>query len=371
MVDEMTLWWENMAGPRMFIEKIATSLSDGKNVVLRLDGDLPWHSSMRDYLAHQLSPVQIRQATLQSGEKQEIIPQLLKQLSKVNVGHCPQDYKQQISYVKDQGAFQDCVIWIELEPGCDPYRVMQFLSDFRGKSLSESGCFVLEVPTGQCLPNFSKFVAVLNGSEAIRPDDLHLFSSILADGICELPDSFRNYAAWLAADLAGKNGELVPTILQALKPTEEPAVIWAALEEEYEFIPRKTTSELKQLIWQAQLQTVFADIEMERLKITTRWEAVITVALQTKAWDPKKNESYFVRQFGEEIECAANVELGTLVHMMSLRKSDDHSQWLLYIPDDESREWICFLCACRNKLAHHKDCQPEEIIRLLSELSRR
>ena len=48
MIDEIALWWENMAGPRMLIEEMSKSLSDGKNVVLRLDGDLPWHSSMRD-----------------------------------------------------------------------------------------------------------------------------------------------------------------------------------------------------------------------------------------------------------------------------------------------------------------------------------
>lgn len=370
MIDEIALWWENMAGPRMLIEEMSKSLSDGKNVVLRLDGNLSWQSSMRDFLAHQLSYVQIRQATLKNCEKQEIIPQLLKQLSRINVGHCPQDYKLQLNYVKDQQAFRECVIWLELEENCDPYPIMQFLSDFRGKSLSESGCFVLEVSANQSTPTLSKAVAVLNGSEAIRPDDVHLFAGILVDSVREFPAYFRNYAAQLSSIMAGRNGELVLPILQALKVDEDPAVTWTAMETEY-IVPHKSQSELKQLIWQAQLQTIFADIEMERLKITTRWEAVITVALQTKAWDPKKNESYFVRQFGEDIECAANVELGTLVHMMSLRKSDDHSQWLLYIPDDESREWICFLCACRNKLAHHKDCQPEEIIRLLSELSRR
>ena len=43
----------------------------------------------------------------------------------------------------------------------------------------------------------------------------------------------------------------------------------------------------------------------------------------------------------------------SLVYMMGLRRSDDHSQWLLYIPDEEEREWVYFLCECRNKLAHH------------------
>lgn len=370
MVDEMTLWWENMAGPRMFIEKIATSLSDGKNVVLRLDGDLPWHSSMRDYLAHQLSAVQIKPAILRKGEKCEIVPQLLRQLSRTSLGDCPQDPKSQISYLRDRQIFQDCVIWLALEPDCDPFPVMQFLSDFRGRGLAENGCFVLEVPAHEALPRFSSCVTVLNCDDSVRADDIHLFSSILADSHRALPESFRNYAAWLAACLAGKNGELVPAILQRLKPEEDPAALWTAMEQEDNCcaMPHRTPAELEQLIWQAQLQTVFADIEMERLRITTQWEGLITDALRTAAWNFRKGELSTLRQFGEELRSAADVELGTLVYMMGLRRSDDHSQWLLYIPDEEEREWVYFLCECRNKLAHHTDCSPEEMLRLLARI---
>lgn len=75
--------------------------------------------------------------------------------------------------------------------------------------------------------------------------------------------------------------------------------------------------------------------------------------LHTAAWDFRKGELSTLRQFGEELRSAADVELGTLVYMMGLRRSDDHSQWLLYIPDEEEREWVYFLCECRNKLAHH------------------
>lgn len=370
MIDEIALWWENMAGPRMLIEEMSKSLSDGKNVVLRLDGDLPWHSSMRDYLAHQLSAVQIKPAILRKGEKCEIVPQLLRQLSRTSLGDCPQDPKSQISYLRDRQIFQDCVIWLALEPDCDPFPVMQFLSDFRGRGLAENGCFVLEVPAHEALPRFSSCVTVLNCNDSVRTDDIHLFSSILADSHQALPESFRNYAAWLAACLAGKNGELVPAILQRLKAEEDPAALWTAMEQEGSFcaMPHRTPAELEQLIWQAQLQTVFADIEMERLRITAQWEELITAALHTAAWDFRKGELSTFRQFGEELRSAADVELGTLVYMMGLRRSDDHSQWLLYIPDEEEREWVYFLCECRNKLAHHTDCSPEEMLRLLARI---
>ncbi len=371
MANEMTLWWESMAGPRMFIEKIVTHLSNGKNVILLLDGNLPWQSYMRDFLAHQLSSIQIRQAALGPGGQQEIVPQLLRQLSRFKAGQCPQDYKAQISYLKEMQVFQQCVVWLRLEPDCQPLPVIQFLSDFRGKGLAENGCFVLEAPADQRLPRLSGSVAVLDGAKVIRSDDMQLFSSILADGSRELPEYFRNYAARLAACLSGKDGELVPVILQHLSAEEDPLITWSAVEDEYGAyrMPRRSRQELERLVWKAQLQTVFADIELERLRITTQWEQVITEALETRAWDPKKAETVYVRQFGEEVKSAADAELGTLVHMMGLRRSDDHSWRLLSIPDEREQNWIRFLCQCRNKLAHHTVCPHGMMMELLPQLS--
>lgn len=68
---------------------------------------------------------------------------------------------------------------------------------------------------------------------------------------------------------------------------------------------------------------------------------------------------------GERLEEAENVELGTLVRMMVLRRKEDHNQYLLYIPEEQTREWISFLRTCRNKLAHHVPCPQVEMYRLL------
>lgn len=368
MADEMTLWWENMAGPRMLIEKIATELSGGKSVILRLNGRLPWQSCMRDFLAHQLSSVQIKQAVLERGGQHELVPQLLRQLNRSRSGQCPRDYKLQISYLKEERIFQESVVWLQPEPDCALLPVVQFLSDFRGKGLAESGCFVLEVSADQRLPKLSGGVAVLDCEEVIRADDVQLFASILADGVRDIPDAFRGYAARLAAYLAGRNGELVPILFQHIKADEDPITIWDTIENECgpDMTPHRPRPELEQLIWQAQLQTVFADIEMERLRITAQWENQIMDALKTEAWDLKKGEIGFVRQFGEEMESAADVELGTLVRMMQLRRNGDRSQRLLYVSDETERNWVHFLSKCRNKLAHHAVCSPEEMMSLLS-----
>lgn len=53
MIDEIALWWENMAGPRMLIEEMSKSLSDGKTLFCvwmgifhgRVQCGIFWHTS--------------------------------------------------------------------------------------------------------------------------------------------------------------------------------------------------------------------------------------------------------------------------------------------------------------------------------------
>ena len=54
IADAITLWWETMAGPQILIRRIADDLSEGKSVLLRSSGRLPWQEQMRDILSHQL-----------------------------------------------------------------------------------------------------------------------------------------------------------------------------------------------------------------------------------------------------------------------------------------------------------------------------
>lgn len=365
------LWWETMAGPQLLIRQMADALSAGKSVLLQISGRLPWQDQIRDILAQRFSTVPIEQAVLSPGEPHQLIPQLLGQLRRAKGNRCPQAYKAQLTYLREEQIFRESVIWIHPTPDCDLVPVIQLLSDFRGKGLAESGCFVLEVSDRLTLPRLSNAVAVLNCGDTIHFGDVRLFSSILTDMEPGLPEPFKRYTAQLAAQLAGKNGELVPVLLQYLRPGEEPAQSIAQIRRNMPAdcgaLPDQST--LGQLIWKAQLQTVFADIEMARIQITSDWAATIEAALRSEYWDPQKNRTGFVEQMGERPTSSADVELGTLVHMMSLRRKDNHSQYLLYIPDEQARDWIFFLRECRNKLAHHIPCSQEEMRKLLTGLS--
>ena len=371
IADAITLWWETMAGPQILIRRIADALSEGKNVLLRTSGRLPWQEQMRDILSHQLSSTTIEQAELGPGTPQQLIPQLLGQLRRTRASLCPLEYRAQLTYLLDEQIFQGSVVWLQPDYDCDLRPAVHLLSDFRGKGLERSGCFVLAVPDQFSLPRLSGSVEVIDCSEAVHFGDVRLFASILADMQPGLPEEFRLYAAQLAAHLAGLNGELVPPLLQYLRPDQEPAESLKEIRHDILVDPSllPDPARLEQSVWKAQLQTVFADIEMARLRIVSDWSDAIEDALETEYWEPQKNRMGFIEQMGERLTEAEGVELGTLVRMMALRRKEDHNQYLLYIPDEQTREWICFLRTCRNKLAHHVPCPQAEMSQLLSGLA--
>ena len=371
IADAVTLWWETMAGPQILIRQIADALSEGKNVLLRTSGRLPWQEQMRDILSHQLSSTTIEQAELGPGTPQQLIPQLLGQLRRTRASLCPLEYRAQLTYLLDEQIFQGSVVWLQPDYDCDLRPAVHLLSDFRGKGLERSGCFVLAVPDQFSLPRLSGSVEVIDCSEAIHFGDVRLFASILADMQPGLPEELRLYAAQLAAHLAGLNGELVPPLLQYLRPDQEPAESLKEIRHDILVDPSllPDPARLEQSVWKAQLQTVFADIEMARLRIVSDWSDAIEDALETEYWEPQKNRTGFIEQMGERLTEAEGVELGTLVRMMVLRRKEDHNQYLLYIPDEQTREWICFLRTCRNKLAHHVPCPQAEMSQLLSGLA--
>lgn len=123
--------------------------------------------------------------------------------------------------------------------------------------------------------------------------------------------------------------------------------------------------ELDRKVWAAQLQTAFPVIELERTALVKKWVNEIEVALGEEYFDQVKYETGHITQFGEQIDDPFDVELGTLVRMMYLRKNKNKEQYLLYIPDENDRSRIHFLHQRRNELAHMVKCLPEHMDELL------
>lgn len=367
IADTATLWWELMAGPQLLIGKVADALYEGKNVLLQASGCLPWQDQMRDFLTHRISYTQIEPVRLHRGPAAQIVPQILRQLHRSRVNRCPSDYRAQLAYLKGERIFQGSVIWIQLEPDCPAAPIAQLLSDFRGGGIEAGGALILELPDTVPVPRLSAAAEVISCGKMVRFGDVRLFSSILADSDSKIPDPYKSYAAQLATQLSGGDGELVPVLLQYLRPDEEPRDSLARLRQDMpEYAERLPNgAKLEQQIWKAQLHTAFSEIEMARIQTVSEYADIIEKALNTEYWDPKRDETGFIKQPGVTLTCSDDVELGTLTFMMAVRQKSDHSQYLLYIPDEQMRKKIFFLHDCRNELAHHRSCQSDKMWKLL------
>lgn len=371
ILDDVTsFWWEAITGPQLLVEKIAACLSDGASVVLRLDGPLPWRAQLRDFVAHRLFQVKLHPLSWDGRDaKEQIVPALLEQLCRSELSVCPSDYRSQLKYLKNEAVFANLVVWLSTAGRQDQTALLQFLSDYRGKDLTRHGAFVLEVPGGQDLPTLSDRCVVLKCSEYIRHSDLLLYANILADGTHANPE-LKSYMACTATDLAGWDAELIPEILQRIDfSREDPVQALIRMWNEGSLScpdNRPGDQELQLRLWAAQLQSVFAQIELERLRITDEYGALIEEALAMEYWEPRWNRTGYIQQHDDELESASDVELGTLVRMMSLQRNGNRSLPLLSFPDRGIQGRIIFLTECRNNLAHHRVCSPEQMCNLLN-----
>ena len=370
ILDDITsFWWETITGPQMLVGQIVANLSDGKNVILQINHDFPWREHLRDFVAHHLEQVHLYSLSWSGGKTQaQVVPALLGQVHRNGSFSCPMDYKAQLEYLYNERIFENSVVWIVPECCERLSELLRFLSDYRGNSLEQHGAFVLESAEEEGRPLNSRS-AVLRCSDYIRSSDLLLYASILADGVQGKPE-LRGYMASVVTNLAGQDAELIYELLQRVDferedPAEALARMWEAGS-----LPcpnqRPDKRELQMRVWRAQLQSAFGLIEMERLHIVDKYKTIIKEALSTEYWEPKRDKIGFIRQHGDELESAADVELGTLVRMMSLRRNDYRTQPLLIFPDYEMQNRIIFLTECRNNLAHHRVCTPGQMHDLLN-----
>lgn len=371
MLDDVSgFWWENITGPHMLVREMANCLADGKSVILRLDRDLAWQEQICDFVRHQLNAAEFRNLPWSGTVARDgVIPRLLQDIRQREAASCPGDYAAQRDYLRKERILANVVIWIVPDSDADLDTLIRFISGYRGKRLDQDGAFVLELTGSTPLPHLSDCVRELCYDKFIRPSDVLLFSSILAEGEPKIPDYLKTYAAHVVAGLSQGNVELIPQMLQSIDlEREDPGAAVARLWREGlipcpDLLP--DAEELNQQVWRAQLQTAFAGIETERLRIAEDHAEQIEQAIATEYWDPLRGRTGYINQHGEEPASAADVEFGTLKRMMALWVNGDRERKLLCFSETGLRDHIIFLTECRNSLAHHRPCTPEDMCKLL------
>ena len=381
------IWHEDITGPARLSEEILTSLLRGNSVLFVSYPDLPWRLDFRGGIEQQLdraglSTVHIDcEVDYTEGSIDEFIvdmvaPDKLAAYLRQRQGSKNQFLKREV--------FSNTVIWIRGLSGLDPAQWIQFVADYRSRR-PEEGLFVLEVFPDEGLRNLRlpQSISVASYLDYVTQNDVHLFSYILASRN-DIPAHLKQYAARVCANLCAPDGEIASELIDNMDFTKTDPVdgLRQLFEQKYAnsirgtvccgdephpfmLIRENAIEELDRKVWAAQLQTAFPVIELERTALVKKWVNEIKIALGEEYFDPVKYHTGYITQFGEQIDNPFDVELGTLVRMMSLRKNKNIEQYLLYIPDEKDRYRIHFLHQRRNELAHMVKCSPEHMDELL------
>jgi hypothetical protein len=133
------------------------------------------------------------------------------------------------------------------------------------------------------------------------------------------------------------------------------------------YVHNKIPDKLISAVWKAQMQSLFALVEIERIAFIDKWSSEIEEAIRTQYWDTKRNISLDITQYGEQINSAYDVEIGTLCRIIHLRRADNHYEYLLYLPEQKDRDYLELLRKMRNALAHTEPCTVVDVNLLLTE----
>ena len=122
-------------------------------------------------------------------------------------------------------------------------------------------------------------------------------------------------------------------------------------------VRKESISAIDAQIWKAQLQ---------RVSFIKRYRKQVQEALGEKYHDFRTGRSQYIYQFGETVSDPDNAELGTIYRMTKLRRDADAYQYLLYIPNEQSRSRIELLHDLRNSLAHGNTCAIDKVIEFIN-----
>ena len=131
-------------------------------------------------------------------------------------------------------------------------------------------------------------------------------------------------------------------------------------------VRKESISAIDAQIWKAQLQVLFPLLEIERVSFIKRYRKQVQEALGEKYHDFRTGRPQYIYQFGETVSDPDNAELGTIYRMTKLRRDADAYQYLLYIPDEQSRSRIELLHDLRNSLAHGNTCAIDKVIEFIN-----
>lgn len=381
-------WWTSITGPRNLCDAVSRALHNKSSVCLVVPDDLPWRDEMRASIEtgmHQMPDmesfyVEFIDVEDECSDIADIGRYLMERyaLPEIAAGYRGREKLQK--YILDKQVLDNRVLWIKGMNASQEKRWLQFCRDYVPVKDSD-GRFVLEARWTD-KENEHRNLAVIRYGDTIKRYDLTLFNSIYLNREKGTYSAiWQQYAAVMCALLCNTDAETSQAFMDTCDFTaEEPIIGMRKIAADGAYLRRAESSNLHILslvrkesisaidaqIWKAQLQVLFPLLEIERVSFIKRYRKQVQEALGEKYHDFRTGRSQYIYQFGETVSDPDNAELGTIYRMTKLRRDADAYQYLLYIPNEQSRSRIELLHDLRNSLAHGNTCAIDKVIEFIN-----
>lgn len=383
MTEWSCYWWESITGAKNFCDAVVESLCLHQNVGLLVPDDLPWRGMMRSTMERMLKHRPEMESfsvsfidVLEDGCGDDIGNYLLAQFAESQVRDGYRGRQSKEKYIADSHALHDRIIWVKGMNAAQEKKWLTFCRNYvpTGKT---DGRIVLELH-GSEGPFHSKNLAAIQMCDIVNQYDVLLFNSTVlnAEHRKQYSPIWQQYIANLCATLCQTDAETALLLIGSCDFKSQEPMEGLKIIAEYEKLCRRGEHNADHVlyairhenhtlidirIWEAQMRTFFPLVELERIPFIKHYSGHISNAIHEDYIDMKTKRKQRIYQYGEPIEDPADAEWGTIYRMTKLRRASDSSQYLLYVPNESSRDRIELLREMRNMLAHGKVCRVDQI----------
>ena len=381
-------WWTSITGSRNLCDAVSYALHNKSSVCLVVPDDLPWRDEMRASIEtgmHQMLDMESFYVEFIDVEDEcpdiaDVGRYLMERyaLPEIAAGYRGREKLQE--YILDKQVLDNRVLWIKGMNAAQEKCWIQFCRDYVPAKDSD-GRFVLEVRWTN-KESERRTLAVIRYSDNVKRYDLTLFNSIyLSREKGAYSAIWQQYAAVMCALLCNTDAETSQAFMETCDFSVEEPIIGMqkiAADEAYlrrgesndqhilSLIRKESMSVIDTQIWKTQLQVLFPLLEIERVSFIERYRKQVQEALGEKYFDFRTGRSQCIYQFGETVSDPDDAELGTIYRMTKLKRDADTHQYLLYIPDEQSRSRIELLHDLRNSLAHGNICTIDKVAEFIN-----
>ena len=361
---ERNAWWENMAGPTIYLKQIQQRVKSNSSAILRTPDRLPYAEDMRrvmDQRIHEDTPGLILDFA-DSDDVDGMSPAefILSRYGKNGIGNLYRGTSGETvqKYIRKNDIMKDRALWLhDLNPG-QRSAWEEFIRGYNFRS-NRNGVFILETPDE---PKRAGADDECHYSDTITSYDYQIYNNYMCAGL-RLKQSQKRYLATVATYVYDNRIEVAEVFFQrvATRMTELTDVI-----REINTENGIDSKNLNDKLLMAQQEALYSMLYAERRDLIRKHYDRIQTGLRYEFITLNGKPSYLFNQQGERITDPYDAEINLLYFMTNAHYYDRPKQCLLVIGNADQKR-LRLMHDMRNNLSHNDCCTDEQVQAFLAD----